>query len=119
MFSPRRFSLDSLISRSLTCPFCQSADITIKAPVQKSYAAIGCVVGATGGFNAAVKGFHVGRALAAHVGPMSFAFTGIAGAVMCALAGSAIGAELGAKAGSKIDQALMSCYRCSSCKQAF
>ncbi|MDH1428174.1 hypothetical protein N5J23_15130 [Comamonas aquatica] len=111
--------MDSLISQPLICPFCHSAEFMIRAPAQKSYAVIGCVVGAAGGFNAAVKGLHVGRALAAHVGPISFAFTGIAGAVICALAGSAIGAELGAKAGSKIDQALMSRYRCSSCKQAF
>lgn len=107
------------MSPPLICPICHSAEVMIRAPTQKTYAVIGCVVGATGGFNAALRGLHIGKALAAHVGPMSFAFTGVAGAVICALASSAIGAELGAKAGSKIDQALMSRYRCSSCKQAF
>lgn len=91
----------------------------IRAPAQKSYAAVGCIVGAASGFHAAIKGLHIGKTLAANVGPLGFAFTGIAGAVICALTGSAIGAELGAKAGCKIDLAFMSRYRCSSCKQAF
>ena len=107
------------MSQPLICPFCHSAEIMIRAPAQKTYAVIGCVIGATGGLNAALRGLHIGKALAAHVGPVGFAFTGVAGAVICALASSAIGAELGAKAGSKVDQALMTRYHCSSCKQAF
>lgn len=111
--------MEPLMQPPLICPFCRSAEVMIRAPTQKTYAVIGCVVGATGGFNAALRGLHIGKALAAHVGPVGFAFTGIAGAVICALASSAIGAELGAKAGNKVDQALLCRYRCVSCKQTF
>lgn len=107
------------MSHPLACPFCHSAEITIKAPVQKSYAAIGCIVGATGGFNAALKRLHVGRALTAHVGPTSLAFNGVAGAVIAAMTAAAIGCELGAKSGAKIDLVLFDNYRCCACGKTF
>lgn len=96
------------------CPLCFSQQVISRDWARKVVGAIGCVVGAAGGFYSHLRDAPlVALAAVPRTSLRSTVIGDVAGAVLGALAGATVGCEIGASVGKEIDKHML-----DNCKRA-
>lgn len=102
------------------CPLCFSQQVITRDWARKVVGAIGCLVGAAGGFYSHLRGVPLVELATVPRTPFRSTVIGdVTGAVLGALAGATVGCEVGASVGKEIDKHMLNNYQCLDCGHAF
>ncbi|MGX9691017.1 hypothetical protein ACTJNK_11800 [Achromobacter anxifer] len=107
------------VDMPLSCPRCDSQQITTLDYGRKTGTVVGTTAGAAGSAAATLGGAQTGAALGIVAGPVGSLFGGLAGALMGALIGGVAGGAAGAAIGEHVDDTLLDNYACQACGHTF
>ncbi|CAM5555307.1 hypothetical protein [Eoetvoesiella caeni] len=106
-------------SRTVVCPKCSSTNTQTKNHAKRIGGAIGTCAGVMSSLSSAAKGAGIGAAMAYRATASTMPLISVTAAVLCALAGGAMGCATGAALGQIVDETVLNNHLCLHCDHSF